>query len=210
MGNNVVQTVLRYLTRKLSSPSQGSRRRGLAVLLPLLLLPGLWGCDDDPFKIRWQADPDTVQLYALSRPELNLYSAFDFVRRVPIRIEAPSTAGDWDLAVDTREGDLVLLPPGALGVDSRARIAVMAGMTFDEVTRAPSDSTAYVSDEPVPFTFGNTYVIRTRQEAGSFGRRCVYYGKLEPVAKDTELGSATFVYDVSPVCNSRKLLPPKD
>lgn len=149
-------------------------------------------------------------LYSLARPELNIVSAFDFVGRRAVRIESPSAAGSWDLAVDTRDGDLVLLPPGELGVVSTARIAVLEGKSFEEVTQAPSDSTEYVVDEPVPFTFGNTYVVRTRQSVGSFGRRCVYYGKLEPVAKDVDFGSLSFVYDVSPVCNSRKLIPPND
>jgi hypothetical protein len=38
----------------------------------------------------------------------------------------------------------------------------------------------------------------------------VYYGKLEPLDKDLEQQSVTFQFDVSPVCNSRKLIPPKN
>jgi hypothetical protein len=177
---------------------------GLACLI------GSAGCDDDPFKIRWEESPDTVLLYSLARPELNLLSGFDFVRRLPVRIESPAAAGEWDLALDTQDGDLVLLPPGALGMTSTARIIVMAGMSFDEVTRAPSDTTLYIGDRAVPVSIGNTYVIRTRQSLGSWGSRCLYYGKLEPLEKDLVSASLTFRYDVSPVCNSRKLIPPKN
>ena len=179
-------------------------------LFPLvfLLLPGLWGCDDDPFKIHWSADPDTVLLYSLARPELNLISGFDFVGRAGVRIEAPSAVGQWDMAVDTQDGRVVFLPPGAVGVEgSKARIAPMGDIPFDEIRRAPRDTTLYVGDSSVPVVVGDLYVIRTRQRIGSWGTRCVYYGKMMPLAVDHEFGTVTFVYDVSPVCNDRKLVP---
>lgn len=178
-----------------------------ALAVPLLL--GFSACDDNPFLIRWEENPDTVLLYSLARPELNLLSGFDFVRRVSVRIESPSSADQWDLALDTQNGDLVFLPPGALGVTSSARVAVMEGSDFEDVRRAPSDSTAYVSDKPVPVALGTTYVIRTRQSVGVYGQSCLYYGKFQPLAKDLEAGSVTFQFDVSPVCNDRKLFPPK-
>jgi hypothetical protein len=184
------------------------RRWGWTV--GLLLLVGFTACDDDPFKIRWEESPDTVLLYSLARPELNLLSGFDFVRRIPVRIESPGAAGEWDLALDTKEGDLVFLPPGALGETSKARIIVMPGMAYPDVKRAPSDTTLYVGDEAVPVELGNVYVIRTRQEYGIYGTSCVYYGKLEPLDKDLVQQSVTFQFDVSPVCNSRKLIPPKN
>ena len=176
---------------------------------PLLVI-GFTACGDDPFKIRWEESPDTVLLYSLARPELNLLSGFDFVRRIPVRIEAPSAAGKWDLALDTQDGELVFLPPGALGVNSQARIIVMPGMEYHDVKRAPSDTTLYIGDRPVPVELGNVYVIRTRREAGIYGTSCLYYGKLEPLAKDPDQESVTFQFDVSPVCNSRKLIPPKN
>ena len=90
-----------------------------------------------------------------------------------------------------------------------ARIIPMGDMEFDEVRRAPSDTTLYIGDEPVPVEIGHIYVIRTRQKAGLYGQRCVYYGKFEPLEKDPVAGTMSFVFDVSPVCNSRKLYPPK-
>jgi hypothetical protein len=50
--------------------------------------------------------------------------------------------------------------------------------------------------------------VRTNQYVGSFGTRCVNYGKLEPVAIDAVVGTLSFVFDASPVCNDRKLIPP--
>jgi len=186
------------------------RRAGHSLAL-FLLLPGIWACDDNPFKIRWVADPDTVLLYSLARPELNLNSGFDFVGRTGVRIEAPSAVGKWDLAVDTQNGALVFVPPGALGVTgTTARIAPMGDMSFEDIRRAPRDTTLYIGDRVVPVEVGNLYVVRTRQSIGSWGTRCVYYGKLQPLEADPEAGTLTFVFDVSPVCNDRKLFPPKN
>jgi hypothetical protein len=150
------------------------------VLALVLLFPGIWACDDDPFKIRWSANPDTVLLYSLARPELNLNSGFDFVGRRAVRIEAPSAVGS---------------------------LAPMGGMSFDEIRRAPRDTALYIGDRVVRVVPGELYVIRTRQQIGSWGTRCVYYGKLLPLEADPDNGTLTFVYDVSPVCNDRKLIP---
>jgi hypothetical protein len=57
---------------------------------------------------------------------------------------------------------------------------------------------------------GHVYVIRTREKAGLYGQTCVYYGKFQPLEKDLVAGTLRFLFDTSPVCNSRKLYPPKD
>jgi len=195
------------LHRGSGAPSSGRASLFVAILL---LLPALWGCDDDPFKIMWELRPDTVLLYSLARPEMNLSSAFDFVRRNAVRVEAPSAVGEWDVAVDTQDGAIVLVPPGAIGVaKSRAGIVPIEDTSFDEIRRAPSDTTLYIRDRPVPMEVGQLYVIRTRQKQGSYGSICVYYGKFEPLLVDPEEGRLSFMYDVSPVCNDRKLVPPK-
>lgn len=187
--------------------SRHPRRASLAAAAALALV-GSAGCGDDPFAIQWVASPDTVLLYSLARPELNLTSGFNFNSRSPVRIEAAAATGTWDVAVDTRDGQIVLLPPGALGVDSRAGIATMVGQGFDDVTEAPADTTAYVGDRPVQVDPGNIYVVRTNQGVGAFGTRCVYYAKLDPLDIDPEGGTLTFVFDASPVCNDRRLIPP--
>lgn len=200
------------LTKAARHGGSGAPSSGWASLLfaTLLLLPGLWGCDDDPFKIMWELSPDTVLLYSLARPEMNLSSAFDFIRRNPVRVESPDAVGEWDVAVDTQDGTIVLVPPGAIGVaKSRAGIAPIEDATFEEIRRAPSDTTLYIRDRPVPMEVGQLYVIRTRQKQGSYGSLCVYYGKFQPLLVDPEEGRLSFMYDVSPVCNDRKLVPPK-
>ena len=168
-------------------------------------------CDDDLFKIDWVENPDTAYLYSLARPELNLLSAFDFISRVPIRIESPNATGKWDMVLDTQDNELVFLLPEAMGIPgSRARILPLGDVEFDEVRRAPSDTTLYVATEPVPVEVGNVYIIQTRQQSGYYGQVCVYYGKFEPLEQDPVAGRLTFLFDVSPVCNSRKLYPPKN
>ncbi len=198
-------------TSPLRAPRRTFRLSWAWSVLILPLLASVMACDDDLFKINWVENPDTVYLYSLARPELNLLSAFDFISRVPVRIESPNSTGKWDMVLDTQGGDLVLLPPGAIGVsDSKARIVPMGDMEFDEVRRAPSDTTLYIGDEPVPVEIGHIYVIRTRQQAGLYGQRCVYYGKFEALEMDPVAGTFTFMFDVSPVCNDRKLYPPKN
>ncbi len=165
-------------------------------------------CDDNPFLIRWEVNPDTVRLYALSRPEPNLVSGFDFYLRRPVRIEAPDTGDEWDLAVDTRDGQLVWLPAAALGIPSEAGLAILEGETFESATEAPEDTARYVSDAPVAIVQGRIYAIRTRRHQGTFGTICNYYGKIEPLAVDVGAGTVRFQFDVSRVCNSRDLIPP--
>lgn len=190
-----------------SYPDRLRARSSLLAVVVAAGLMGTLGCGDDPFAIRWTESPDTVLLYSLVRPEQNLFSGFSFINRVPVRIEAPSATGTWDVVVDTRGGEIVLLPPGALGVDSKARITSMQGMTFEEVIEAPEDTLLYTADQ-MPMTLGTVYVVKTSQYQGSFGTRCSNYAKLEPLIIDPVGGTLTFVYDASPVCNDRRLIPP--
>lgn len=181
--------------------------RSLAVAAALVVV-GTAACGDDPFAIQWVEAPDTVLLYSLARPELNLTSGFNFNQRTAVRIESAGATGTWDMAVDTRGGQIVLLPPGALGVTSRAGIATLSGQSFADVLEAPADTAAYVGTQAVQVDMGTIYVIRTNQGVGAFGTRCLYYAKLEPLVIDVEGGTLTFKYDSSPVCNDRSLTPP--
>lgn len=179
-----------------------------AIALAAALLMGPLACGDDPFAFNWSDRPDTVVLYSLARPELNVPSGFNFLSRATVTIESPTATGAWDLALDTREGDLVILPPGALGVDSRARIAPLDGLALADVQEAPSDSAVYVSAGAVPVRSGTVYVVRTGQRTGSFGSRCVYYAKMEAVDIDVAEGRLRFRHVTNPVCNDRRLVPP--
>jgi len=208
---------MKPMHEKTGSRGVGEKARWLSALLrrapmalPLLFLLAL-GCDDDFFQINWQESPDTVLLYSLARPELNLFSGFDFLGRSGVRIESPSAVGEWDMALDTRDGNLVFLPPGAVGLESStAAIAPMGNMAYEDLKKAPRDTTLYVKDQPVPVNVGELYVIRSRRAAGAYGSRCNYYGKFVPISKDMADQKVTFYFDISPVCNDRKLIPPKD
>ncbi len=180
-----------------------------AVAAAAALLTGLVGCSDDPFAFDWSDTPDTVLLFSLARPELNLVSGFAFFQGMAIRIEAADATGTWDAALDTRGADLVLLPPGALGVTSGARITALQGVSLEDVIQAPADTMVYIADEAVPVRFGTVYVIKTNRAPGSFGSSCVYYAKLEPVVIDVPGGTLTFRYVTNPICNSQDLVPPK-
>lgn len=189
-----------------ADPLQRAVSPAAAVVCALLV--GLVGCGDDPFAFQWEDTPDTVLLYSLARPELNLVSGFNFREGRPVRIEAANATGNWDLAVDTRDGQLVLLPPGAFGITSRARVAPLGGVAFADVVEAPEDTVAYVADDPVPVVVGHVYVVKTNQTIGTFSSRCVYHAKMEPVVADAAGGTLIFRYVTNPVCNSRDLVPP--
>ena len=194
-----------------SSRVSRGRRPGRALALVAAFgagVAGITACGDDPFAIRWTEAPDTVLLYSLARPEMNLASGIGFRRRQTVKIESAEATGSWDMAVDTRGGQIVMLPPGALGVKSEARIAAMPGETFQGLEEAPSDTLLYTATEAVPATTGMVYVFRTERYSGSFGTRCVSYGKLEPLEVDPVAGTLVFMFDVSPVCNDRRLVPP--
>jgi hypothetical protein len=77
------------------------------------------------------------------------------------------------------------------------------------VTEAPADTALYVSRSPVPVEKGTIYVWRSRQSYGYYGTSCVYYSKMEALDMDPVLGTLRFVFDASPVCNNRSLVPPK-
>lgn len=194
-----------------SNPSEQPHRRSsfrAALAVTVVLTATVMACSDDPFAIPWQSSPDTVLLYSLARPELNLDAGFNFHTGASHRIESANATGNWDVALDTRGGQLVFLPPGALGVRSRARITTFPGESFLDVVRAPEDTLLYTASEPVPVETGTVYVFRTDQSLGVFGTNCVYYAKLEPVTIDVAGGTLSFVFDASPVCNDLRLVPP--
>jgi hypothetical protein len=185
-----------------------SPRLALVAIAIAGVAVGAVSCGDDPFAFDWSDQPDTVLLYSLARPELNLASAFGFFQKVLVQIEAAGVTGSWDVAVDTRNNAIVMLPPGALGVAGSARITTLENMTLSDVTKAPTDTLAYVADEPVVMELGNVYVIKTNRAQGSFGSSCIYYAKLAPVSIDATGGTLTFEFVTNPVCNSQDLVPP--
>jgi hypothetical protein len=195
----------------LRNPLAAVRNRSRATLvLTAVATVGIVGstaCGADPFAIQWSSSKDTVLLYSVTRPELGLPSAFNFYTRVSWRVESPNATGNWDVAVGEKDDQIVLLPPGALNIAGRARIAELPNTNFDDVKEAPADTALYTGVDPVPVRMGSVYVIRTNQRVGTFGTYCVYYAKLAPVDIEPEQGTLSFFFDSSPVCNDRALIP---
>ncbi len=174
----------------------------------ILVVMAVAACGDDPFQVRWEENLRERVLYSLDRDERNRPAGFEMLTGNTVIIEGPGAIGQWDFALDRSDGVLALYPPRAFGVTSNAGIAPIPGADFDEVREAPADTLAYRTRDPVPLEAGTVYVIRTREQQGSFGRRCRYYGKLEAVEIDSEGGVFRFVFDTSPDCNNRSLVPP--
>jgi hypothetical protein len=190
--------------------AQARSRVSCIAALASALLVGLAGCGDDPFTATWFDEPDTTVLYSMQRPvEENLASGFSFYDRLPIRIEAPGATGNWDVALDTRGGELVLLPPGALGITAKAGIASLGAVPFGDIREAPSDTLLYELDAAVGMTLNHVYVVRTNRRRGNFGSSCVHYAKLSPVVLDLAENLMHFEYVASPICNNRDLFSPE-
>ena len=169
---------------------------------------GLTACGENVFDIKWTvARVNTVLLYSLARPELNLPSGYDFVDRQEIEIEQPGSTGLWDLLVDTQDGQLVFVPPGALGIDSEVMILPIPDMAFADLLTAPEDSTLYTRDQSVPIETSSVYVLRTHSGPSRFGVPCVFWGKIQPTEVDLALETVQFIYDVSILCDDRGLVP---
>ena len=179
-------------------------------LIPALVLLAMAtvACGDDPFLVRWTEDPRERVIYSLDRDERNRPSAFEMLQGRQVVLESPEAIGRWDFALDRQAGELVLLPPRALGVTSDAGIAPIPGVRYEDVREAPRDTAAYVMRTPVPLEMGTIYVIRTHQQPGPFGQQCSYYGKVEPLEIDSATGVFRFLFDTSPDCNNRSLVPP--
>jgi hypothetical protein len=176
-----------------------------AARVPLLVaVLALAACGDELTDPSWLAAADTAVLFSLARPELDLESAFSFLDRVAVPLERPGAATQWDVAVDTRAGQLVLLTPNAMGINSRARIAALPGQSFDLVVEAPADTLLYTATTPVPVQLTAVYVVRTNARSGG----CSSYAKLQALAIDVAAGRLEFKYDTNPFCNDRRLVPP--
>ena len=166
------------------------------------------GCGENIFEQKWiEARVDTVLIYSLARPELNLPTAFDFVGRLALEIQAPEATGTWDLLLDTQDGQLVFLPPGALGITSETMVLAIPNMAYDDVITAPADTTLYSVDYPVLVETTSVYVLRTHQGVDRFGLPCSFYGKLQPLEAELAVGTVRFMYDVSRKCDDRGLVP---
>jgi hypothetical protein len=180
-------------------------------ILPLMVLFTA-ACDDAFGPGTWDATPDTVTLYSASRAEYVGFSSVVDITTVPVGalpLEAAGVTGNWDFALTEGPAGLELAPASVFaGLDSRARIAVIANTTLDAVRQAPRDTAQY-SAQPVPIEAGNVYVVRSRRTSctGASGYR---YAKLRSVEIDETAGVYRFEIVRNPYCDNRSFIPPED
>jgi hypothetical protein len=164
---------------------------------------------DDPFAIDdWTSVTDTIQVFSVSRPELiGQPSAYDFVTRVLVRVESPTSAGSWDIALRDENGQLALAPAGSFqGQTSRAGLALITNTTFEELSEAPGDTASY-SVTPRIVQPGQIYAVRSRRAGCGFNVG-VRFGKIKIISVDQAAGTVRFASVVNPLCNNRDLIPP--
>lgn len=179
----------------------------------LALAAVLTACDDPTrFQIQPQIFTDTVQLAASGAPGADsLPSALDVSvqgngvvgGRFPERL---SDAGQWDFLVRLQNGAVVLVPSGALGIESRAGIsAPIAGATFESLRDVPKKTT-FATESATALTNGAVYVVRSRIFAGGLSS-CQQYAKVQPLAVDPAAGRVTLRIATNAVCGDQRLVP---
>jgi hypothetical protein len=172
-----------------------------AAVLPIV------ACDDDLGLDDWSATPDTTTIFSLSRVDLiGRPSAYDFIGHIPVEVESVGATGNWDVALRHEGSQLALVPAGGFeGQTSRAGLALMPNVTFEDLGEAPGDTAAFTR-EPVMVQEGQVYVVRTRRASCGFTTG-VRYGKLKIIAVDPAAGTLRFASLVNPFCNDRNLIP---
>lgn len=186
------------------------------MILPLIAL-ALAGCDDPLGPQSWNETPIEVRLWSIDRTEhIGLPSAYDFfsVPSSRVVVEDPRSASGWDVVVSDVEGGLAFVPAGAFpDIGTDVGIAVITGVSFDDLLEAPREADAYVTDRAVPLVEGGVYVVRTRRAAcATFGFATIAprYGKVTVTEIDLEEGSVVFKVVRNPNCNDRSFVSPKD
>ncbi len=181
--------------------------------LAIALAIACGACDDGFGPRSWDATPDTVTLFSVSRPELAFeLSAYDAFQGISWAIESPGATGQWDFALAEQGGQFVMAPAGSFGgIASRAGIATIGLVSLEEVREAPNDTARFAS-APVPITVGTVYVLRTRRASCPelFGSAGIRYAKLAAIALDSAAGTFRFAVVRNPICNDRALVPPEE
>jgi hypothetical protein len=176
-----------------------------AAVLPVV------ACDDELDFGDWSATPDTTTIFSLSREDLiGRPSAYDFVRHFPLEVEAVGATDNWDVALRHEGNQLALVPAGGFqGQVSRAALALIPNVLFEDLDEAPGDTAAF-SSEAVLVQPGQVYALRTRRTACNSFQVGVRYGKVKIIDVNPTAGTLTFSEIVNPICNDRNLVPTAD
>jgi len=120
--------------------------------------------------------------------------------------EQLADAGQWDFLVRVQNGAVVLVPSGALGIESRAGIsAPIPGASFDALRDVPKKTTFNV-DSATPLQNGAVYVVRSRFFSNGIST-CQQYAKVQPLAIDPTAGRVTLRVATNAVCGDQRLVP---
>lgn len=186
--------------------------RRTAALFPFLALALALaaGCDDpNGFVVEPLITVDTIDVAAPT-------SASGFPTAIDVtstggfivggrRPETQQDAERWDLAVRVRDGGLVFVPAGALGLSVNVGITrPLAGQTFDSVIEAPGAG-SFVTDADVPVQQGSVYVVRSRSVPCGFGT-APQHSKIQPLEVSHEEGTIRLLISTNEVCGDPRLV----
>lgn len=186
----------------------------LFVALSVVSSLALGACDD-PTGIGSKPElvHDTVLIAAPTGANADLPTALDVTPvgfgggigggRFPERVD---DAQEFDVVLRLRNGELVFVPPKALGLTSRNLLRAgitqpITDRTFEEVEEAPP-SGSFVTGEPVAVREGAVYVVRSRQTAGS---GCTFFAKVAPVEVDRAQARVRLRVATSAFCGDERL-----
>lgn len=189
--------------------------RQITALVALIPVVVLTACDDpNSFRIDPLLVEDTVEL-AAPTVSATLPSAVDISSSAgPILTRFPEREGDaerWDLTVRARNGELLLLPAGALGLTnpiggpSAAAITAPLPESFTELIEAPRTS-AFRTDSGVVAQVGAVYGARSRRTSGGFGA-CENFAKIQPLEVVPSEGRVRLRIVTNHRCNDPRLVP---
>ena len=161
----------------------------------------------------YQIDPriatDTIEVAAPGSAS-GLASAVDVSANLGVinggrRPETQQDAERWDFAIRVRDGEVVFVPAGALGLTSTAGIThPLTGQTFDQVIEAPG-SASFVTDSAVVAEVGSVYVVRSRNVSCGFGA-AAQYAKMQPLEISVEEGRVELLISTNEVCGDPRLV----
>jgi hypothetical protein len=119
--------------------------------------------------------------------------------------ERQQDAEQWDLAIRVRDGQVVFVPAGALGLSSNPGIThPLMGQSFDQVIEAPGTG-SFVTDSAVVVQEGAVYVVRSRNFPCGFGR-AAQYAKIQPLAVSAVDGTVRLRIATNEVCGDPRLV----
>jgi len=178
------------------------------IFLPIAAL-AMAACNSNLAPTAWSDVPDTVTLYSASRANLATKpSGFDFSVPVAVAVEGATLAESFDIVLLDQGAGLALVPSGALlGNANHAGIAPVMADSLHGIRQAPSDTTQFIQNAPVPIQAGDFFVVRSRRVS------CVltsgsYYAKLQIVAVNPDSGTMRMAYARNPYCGDNTLVPP--